>query len=741
MYFLPSLAFFSGLLAQDPVPPLVFVSRQIPPDGSVYWDVPAAMPGVGAHGRFRVAAPGKLMVRESDGALRVLVDGARPSAASLYLIDVNAPDVAYDGSRIVFAGLRYGQYDLGPVNNPGAWRIYTIAADGSNLRQVTFSDLDLDYSQFEQGALGFGPYDDTDPVWLPDGRIAFSSTRWPSYAQYSGVRTSNLYVVEADGGKLHRITAERNGADRPLVDPLTGKLVFSRWWRNHRFVANDLSTIPHPDGGYIQHLGLTMDRSYQYGGGDFLWRNAWRASTVNPDGTELALWSGAFTSDPDNHVYGGGFTSDGRLYANFFPMFNMTEASGFGGVRYYERGAFPYVPIAGITYLTQEYVSYDPISYGIYIGEYVGEPESLPDGRVVVSRAPDVFQDYGLYLMKADGRGMSPLYDNPGTTELRARVLGPRPLPPVLPDTVAGRASLLPPDADGPYDQDGSFTFDAQNVYFNGPVDMDIVSAPPIGSARTIRFFLDHQRTSPGSFPYLDWPILLEELPIAPDGSVLNPNAPANLPLFEQLHDGAQAVPFTGGPFPEGAAHVTGMNYGRPGTVASCVGCHAGHTMIPLPASRKRAQWTNLAPGASVTASSSSDPFGGRGLIDRRALKDEIWRGWTSTYGVDRGQWVQLTFPADIETRGVVLYNLRYGDEADSSVQVLAATVRLYADAAATQPVGAYATGPLSPGGTTVKLPRTRIRAVRVDVDAVTGTFYGFRLAGLAEIEVIGRGL
>ena len=48
-------------------------------------------------------------------------------------------------------------------------------------------------------------------------------------------------------------------------------------------------------------------------------------------------------------------------------------------------------------------------------------------------------------------------------------------------------------------------------MYANAPVDWDIVSAPPVGSAASIRFFIDHQRTSPGSFPYLDWPILLGE--------------------------------------------------------------------------------------------------------------------------------------------------------------------------------------------------------------------------------------
>ena len=185
-----------------------------------------------------------------------------------------------------------------------------------------------------------------------------------------------------------------------------------------------------------------------------------------------------------------------------------------------------------------------PTSYGIFKGAYAGEPAVLPDGRLVVSWAADVNQDYGLYLANADGTGLSKLYDNPGTTELRARVVAPRPKPPIIADTVPLTASLLPPPAQGPYNQDGTFVFNALNVYFNGPVDTEIANAPPVGSANTIRFFIDQQRTSPGSFPNLDWPILLGERSINPDGSVREPNAPANVPVFEQIRAADGTVPF-----------------------------------------------------------------------------------------------------------------------------------------------------------------------------------------------------
>ena len=101
-------------------------------------------------------------------------------------------------------------------------------------------------------------------------------------------------------------------------------------------------------------------------------------------------------------------------------------------------------------------------------------------------------------MINADGTGRALVYNSPGTTELRARVVRQRPLPPVIRDQCTQVPGLLPPLAGGPYDAEGTFVFDALNMYFNAPVDTDIVSAPAIGSASTIRFFIDHQRTSHG---------------------------------------------------------------------------------------------------------------------------------------------------------------------------------------------------------------------------------------------------
>ncbi len=728
-----------------PVPPsaanpaVVFVQRQIPNDGSIYWDAVKDMPGVGAHSRFRVAAPGKLLVREANGSLRTLVDGSNPTAASLNLIDVNAPDVSWDGTTIVFAGLPSGNYARGPVTDPGAWRLYAIRTDGSALRQITRSDLNISYAQFGSAADGLEEYDDSDPAWLPDGRIVFSSTRWPSYGHYSGVRVTNLFVVNADGSDMHRITAERNGADRPVIDPITGKIVYARWWRNHRFPYDSFETVTDPNGGFIRKDGLTSERGNQVGGNDFNFRNAWHAATINPDGTALAQWGGGHHRSDSTHMYGGAFLANGDLVANYFPMSNMTEASGFGGLRRYQRGPGNPTPIIGITSLSLDYVNKsNPTSFGIFNGNYAGEAAALPDGRLVISWARDVNQDYGLYTVNANGSGLTPLYDNPGTTELRAKPIVKRALPPIIPDSVKTTASALPPTQAGPYTPDGVFTFKALNVYANGPVDSIVANAPPVGSAQKIRFFTDFQRTSPGSFPNLDWPILLAEMNVAANGSVTNNAAPANLPLFEQLRAPNGTVPVEGGS-EGGAAHVAGMNFGKPGEVQRCVGCHSGHTMIEVPVNDADALFSNVAPSAAVAVSSSRDPEQNRGVVDRKVMSGEIWRYWNSANGQTTGQWVQLTFPVPVTVRTVRLYNPRSGDEANSSLQVQGTNVRLYSDAAATQQVATQSSGPLAVTGTNVDFSDVKARVVRVEITGMSGTFYGSQLAGLAEIEVIAR--
>lgn len=162
--------------------------------------------------------------------------------------------------------------------------------------------------------------------------------------------------------------------------------------------------------------------------------------------------------------------------------------------------------------------------------------------------------------------------------------------------------------------------------------------------------------------------------------------------------------------------------------------------MIAVPATDEEAQWSNLAPGATISVSSTRDEKQNRGLVDRQVLTGEIWRYWTSATNQTNNQWIQLTFPVPVTVRTVRLYNPRTGGEANSSIQVGQTTVRLYSDANAHTEVASNTTGPLTVTGTDVGFPDVRVRSIRVEIDQVSGTFYGASVASIAEVEVIARG-
>lgn len=83
------------------------------------------------------------------------------------------PRINFDGTRIVFASNRDGDYE-----------IFSMALDGTDLRQLTVN-----------GAV------DTMPAWSPDGeRIAFVSDRDGS---------AEIFIMNADGGNPIQITSTK----------------------------------------------------------------------------------------------------------------------------------------------------------------------------------------------------------------------------------------------------------------------------------------------------------------------------------------------------------------------------------------------------------------------------------------------------------------------------------------------------------------------------------------------------
>lgn len=162
----------------------------------------------------------------------------------------------------------------------------------------------------------------------------------------------------------------KNGADKPEIDPLTGKIVYSRWWRNFYWPYDSMHQQAHPEyqEGWLYKDGMTSDLNSVIEEQMFMFNNnAFALTELNPDGSGLKLFSGHYREISSNSVYGGSFDADGNFIGNWFPIEHQTESSGFGGIRKYFRGSGRRpVSLAGTTaYGNLDYYIKDPPSYGI----------------------------------------------------------------------------------------------------------------------------------------------------------------------------------------------------------------------------------------------------------------------------------------------------------------------------------------------------------------------------------------
>lgn len=214
-------------LASADLPALVFVARARAATPDTIFPGDTGPAGHLTTGLARVAPGSKLLLRDPDGTLRLLLDTALPAGDPqnmLGLVDLQSPDVAFDARQIVFAGATAFDAD-----GQATWRIFRLHVDGTGLRQLTHNDRIATLPP--AAAATYTDYDDLFPAFLADGRVVFSSSRYPSVAPYDARPTFNLYTIAPDGSDMRRITTERGGALHPTALP-DGRIVFSRWWIN-----------------------------------------------------------------------------------------------------------------------------------------------------------------------------------------------------------------------------------------------------------------------------------------------------------------------------------------------------------------------------------------------------------------------------------------------------------------------------------------------------------------------------
>ena len=703
------------------VPSIVFVARQMDSDLTPNQDYSPA----------RRVHFGKLLIRGSDGTVSALL--ANEARSRSLPVDVTDPDVSYDATRVVFSGYS---------DRERAWRIWEVGIDGTGLRQLTQSDRQSDLSRYGAAAARMANYDDLDPCYLPDGRICFVSTRYPQIAPDGRERSTNLYVVNSDGSDVHRITSERFGADTPTVDPSTGRVVYSRWWRSIQMngpppepeQAAPAAPEPPPvrPGGYNHSprtpppppppQSPTMSRSRPAVSGladsDFTGLNSWFLAGINPDGSGLSMFSGFHFDRELTQAWRPSFLDDGTALALFLPDTPLMGMPSPKGLRRFSRGATRPQRLRGVQTFTGQQTRHIIFASAV----------PLPDGRVLVSAShPEDPDQFDLYLQADLVSAPEPLHGSFTFAKLDAVPVLVRETPPVIEDKLTDRlVEQAPQTVEEAYEQGGKFTFVVENIHANAPVDVALPNAPPLKKGMVIEFYMSPQRTDDRR---PDPPILVKRQPISPTGRV-EVELPAGVPLFEalRLENSELAVGRDGQVY-----HVGGMNYGRVGSKARCIGCHTGHSMMEIP---EDPSWTNLATGAEVQTDPSRRVGATELFLPDRLVDRDSKRPWQA----DRSGNTSFTLSWDqlLEAKEVVVYAPVINEKSDQVINVFTVTQTL----GGVEMDVTHVSETMSAAGTHVALDASRLfdsLTVSIKAEHVTGRHDGHDGIAVAEVEVIAR--
>jgi hypothetical protein len=352
---------------------------------------------VGQYFGWRQRAGGGLFVLERAGhslAVRDLVGQRLPAGSFL------EPGLSYDGKRIVFAFVACPpppDSTLLPVNErgdeSGYYHIYEIELEDGRLRQLTR-----------------GCYDDMMPCYLPDGGIAFVSTRRRGYSRCFGPNFSKrwhsytLHRMNADGGGLRILSLNDVSEWFPAVSN-TGEILFARW-------------------DYIDRDAVTH-------------QNLW---SMRPDGCNpTALWGNAtpkphctFQAKPIPGSRKIAFIASAHHAVTGGPLCVLDPAvdpNSQEAVSRFTPGPFPE---AESTQIEEYYHSPWPLSEQYILAAYSRERLIFEDEHL---RNPNPDNALGFYLLDRGGN-RELIYRDPNINSVCPIPLKPRPVPPVLPSTL-----------------------------------------------------------------------------------------------------------------------------------------------------------------------------------------------------------------------------------------------------------------------------------------------------------------
>ncbi len=414
---------------------------------------------------------------------------------------VSDPCVSFDGEKILFS-----------MRPPGASNrnIFEINKDGSGLRQVTS-----------------GGGHDFDPLYLPDGRILFTSSRAREMDEYNHAPAEHMHTCNADGSGLERISFNQSDDFDPILLP-NGRIGYTRW--EHFGTMNRFPLfVTNPDGTGTFHRFGPHGRNFFH-------------PQVTPEGRMIAIESTEVEGDagpiallklengPADPESGTRSTHWDVLTANVNPD---------GAPWAY--GAFKYpFPLGGNKYVasyTLPAAEEEDADYALYTFTLVQEGAGTPEDPAT------------LHI-----RDLTFLYNDPAVNEYDAQLLAAHEKPPVVPSTVD-------------HTQD-SGVFLAQDVFNRGTGDGQEIPVRGQDSIDEIAVIVSRptRQGDPRDFSANDFEkrALLGFAPVYSDGS-FKIRVPADTPIaFATLDDQNR-----------GFVVKRTWLYVRPGeSFTNCVGCH-----------------------------------------------------------------------------------------------------------------------------------------------------------------------
>lgn len=391
------------------------------------------------------------------------------------------------------------------------FHIWAMGTNGDNLRQLTD-----------------GCNDDFDPCPLPDGGIAFMSTRRGGFGRchnpWEPLPAYTLHRMDASGRNVRTLSFHETNEWHPAVLS-DGRIVYSRWDYVDRSAANYHGLwVSNPDGtnptivfgNYTQRINACF-----------------QAKSV-PGSKKIAFIAGAHHAD-----VGGSLVLVDPDRCRLDPVTGEDRFESLDVLT--PEVCFP----EGVGWPGSFFHSPWPLSEDYFLVAFSFQPLPGMGSKV----ADDNYT--GLYYFDRFGN-LELLYADPNFSCMYPIPLAPRPVPPVV-------ASSLDPQLG----DEGEFILtDVRRSFF---------AMPPARPIRTLRIFqvLPKTSTHVANQPRIGYAnaesarMLLGTVPVAPDGSAYF-RAPARKPLYFQAVDEAGRA----------VQSMRSITYLQPGERRGCVGCH-----------------------------------------------------------------------------------------------------------------------------------------------------------------------